>query len=43
MFLRALVTDAYVEAATPGLSKQFKIYPLSKLDNPPRGKLEDAS
>jgi len=43
MFLRAIVKDGDVEAATLGLRTQFRIYPLSKLDNPPKGKVVNAS
>jgi hypothetical protein len=43
MFLRAIVKDGDVEAATLGLRTQFRIYPLSKLDNPPIGKVIFAS
>jgi hypothetical protein len=43
MFLRAIVKDGDVEAATLGLRTQFRIYPLSKLDNPPKGKVINAS
>jgi hypothetical protein len=43
MFLRALVKDGDLEAATLGLRTQFRIYPLSKLDNPPKGKVINAS
>jgi len=43
MFLRAIVKDGDVEAATLGLRTQFRIYPLSKLDNPPIGKVIYAS
>jgi hypothetical protein len=43
MFLRAIVKDGDVEAATLGLRTQFRIYPLSKLDNPPKGKVVNVS
>jgi len=43
MFLRAIVKDVDVEAATLGLRTQFRIYPLSKMDNPPKGKVINAS
>jgi len=43
MFLRALVQDGDLEAATLGLRSQFRIYPLSKLDNPPKGRVVNAS
>jgi hypothetical protein len=43
MFLRGIVKDGDVEAATLGLRTQFRIYPLSMLDNPPKGKVVDAS
>ena len=39
MFLRALVKDGDIDAATKGLRTQFRIYPLSKLKNPPKGKV----
>jgi hypothetical protein len=43
MFLRALVKNGDLEAATEGLRRQFRIYPLSKLDNPPKGRVVNAS
>jgi hypothetical protein len=43
MFLRALVTDGDLEAATLGLRTEFRIYPLSKLGNPPKGRVVNAS
>ncbi|MDA0842165.1 MAG: DUF1254 domain-containing protein [Planctomycetota bacterium] len=43
MFLRALVQDGDLEAATLGLRTQFRIYPLSKKDNPPQGKVVQVS
>ena len=43
MFLRALVKNGDIEAATKGLRTQFRIYPLSKLNNPPKGKVVNAS
>ena len=43
MFLRALVKDGDIEAATLGLRTQFRIYPLSKLGNPPKGRVVNAS
>jgi hypothetical protein len=43
MFLRALVKDGDLEAATQGLRTQFRIYPLSKLGNPPKGRVVNAS
>jgi len=43
MFLRALVQDGDLEAATLGLRTQFRIYPLSKLNNPPKGRVVNAS
>jgi hypothetical protein len=43
MFLRAIVKDGDVEASTLGLRTQFRIYPLSKMDNPPKGKVINAS
>ncbi len=43
MFLRALVQDGDLEAATQGLRTQFRIYPFSKLNNPPKGRVVNAS
>jgi hypothetical protein len=43
MFLRAIVQEAGLEAATEGLRTQFRIYPLSKISNPPKGKVVFAS
>jgi len=43
MFLRALVQNGDVETATLGLRTEFRIYPLSKLKNPPKGRWVDAS
>ncbi|MEA5475513.1 DUF1254 domain-containing protein [Synechococcus sp. CCY9201] len=43
LFLRALVQDGDLEAATLGLRTQFRIYPLSKLNNPPKGRVVNAS
>ena len=43
MFLRALVADGDLEAATLGLRTEFRIYPLSKLYDPPKGKVVNAS
>jgi hypothetical protein len=43
MFLRAIVQDGDVEAATEGLRTKFRIYPLSQLQNPPTGKVVFAS
>ena len=43
MFLRALVQDSDLEAATQGLRTQFRIYALSKLGNPPKGRVVNAS
>jgi hypothetical protein len=43
MFLRALVQDGDIEAATLGLRAQFRVYPLSKLGNPPKGRVVNAS
>ena len=43
MFLRALVKNGDLDAATKGLRTQFRIYPLSKLKNPPKGKVVNAS
>ena len=37
MFLRALVKDGDVEAATLGLRTQFRIYPLSQVDESAQG------
>jgi hypothetical protein len=43
MFLRAIVQDAGLEAALEPLRTQFRIYPLSKLDNPPKGRVVEVS
>ena len=43
MFLRALVKDGDLEGATQGLRTQFRIYPLSMLNNPPKGRVVNAS
>ena len=43
MFLRALVKDGDIEASTLGLRTQFRIYPLSKLGNPTKGRVVMAS
>ena len=43
MFLRALVKDGDIEASTLGLRTKFRIYPLSKLGNPPKGRVVNAS
>jgi hypothetical protein len=43
MFLRALVENGDVETATLGLRTEFRIYPLSQLKNPPKGRWVDAS
>ncbi|HIF93691.1 MAG TPA: DUF1254 domain-containing protein [Myxococcales bacterium] len=43
MFLRAIVKDGDLEASTEGLKTQFRIYPLSQLENPPKGKVALAS
>ena len=43
MFLRALVKDGDIEAATKGLRTQFRIFPLSKLSSPPKGRVVMAS
>jgi hypothetical protein len=43
MFLRALVQNGDVETATLGLRTEFRIYPLSRLNNPPKGRWVDAS
>jgi hypothetical protein len=39
MFLRAIVQEAGLEAATEGLRTKFRIYPLSDIKNPPKGKV----
>lgn len=43
MFLRAIVQEAGLEAATKGLRTEFRVYPLSKISNPPKGKVVFAS
>jgi hypothetical protein len=43
MFLRAIVQNGDVEAATEGLRTRFRIYPLSALQSPPQGKVVFAS
>jgi len=43
LFLRALVKDGDLDAATEGLRTQFRIYPLSRLEQPPKGKVIMAS
>jgi len=43
MFLRAIVGEAGLEAATESLRTRFRIYPLSQIDNPPKGKVVFAS
>ena len=43
MFLRAIVQEAGLEAATEGLRTEFRIYPLSKTSSPPKGKVVFAS
>ena len=43
MFLRAIVQEDGLEAATKGLRTKFRIYPLSKISNPPKGKVVFAS
>jgi hypothetical protein len=43
MFLRAIVQDGDLEAALEPLRTQFRIYPFSKLDNPPKGKVVNVS
>jgi hypothetical protein len=43
MFLRALVKNGDIETATLGLRTQFRIYPLSKFKNPPKGRVVNAS
>lgn len=43
MFLRAIVQEDGLEAATKGLRTRFRVYPLSKISNPPEGKVVFAS
>jgi len=43
MFLRAIVQDAGLEAALKPLRTQFRIYPLSRRDNPPKGRVVEVS
>jgi hypothetical protein len=43
MFLRAIVQEDGLEAATKGLRTKFRIYPLSQIGNPPQGKVVFAS
>ena len=43
MFLRAIVQEAGVEEATKGLRTQFRVYPLSRISNPPKGRVVFAS
>jgi len=43
MFLRAIVNETGLEAATEGLRTKFRIYPLSKIEDPPKGKVIFAS
>lgn len=43
MFLRAIVQEDGLEAATKGLRTKFRVYPLSKISNPPEGKVVFAS
>ena len=43
MFLRALVQNGDLEAATLGLRTQFRIYPLSTRGTPPKGRVVNAS
>jgi hypothetical protein len=43
MFLRAIVQEDGLEAATKGLRTKFRVYPLSKISNPPKGKVVFAS
>lgn len=43
MFLRAIVQEAGLEAAAEGLRTKFRVYPLSKISYPPKGKVVFAS
>mgnify|MGYP000570823790 CR=1 FL=1 len=43
MFLRAIVQDGDLKAALEPLRTGFRIYPLSKLDNPPKGRVVEVS
>jgi hypothetical protein len=43
MFLRAIVQEDGLEAATKGLRTKFRVYPLSQISNPPQGKVVFAS
>ena len=43
MFLRAIVQDAGLVAALEPLRNRFRIYPLSMIDNPPGGRVVNAS
>lgn len=43
MFLRAIVQEDGLEAATKGLRTRFRVYPLSQISNPPEGKVVFAS
>jgi hypothetical protein len=43
MFLRAIVQEDGLEAATKGLRTKFRIYPLSQIGNPPQGRVVFAS
>jgi hypothetical protein len=43
MFLRAIVQGGDLDAALKPLRTQFRIYPLSKRDNPPKGKVVEVS
>ena len=43
MFLRAIVQDGDLETALEPLRTGFRIYPLSKLNNPPKGRVVEVS
>jgi hypothetical protein len=43
MFLRAIVQNGDLEKSTEPLRTQFRVYPLSRLTNPPKGKVVFAS
>ena len=43
MFLRAIVQDGGLKEALKPLRTQFRIYPLSKLNNPPKGRVVEVS
>ena len=43
MFLRAIVQNAGLEAALEPLRTGFRVYPMSMIDNPPKGRVVNAS